>query len=203
MLHDIGKIGIADVILARDEADLSSDEQKEYRAHSVRGQTAVDSVEDLRSAGLLIRHHHEAFNGAGFPDGLKGNAVPLGARIIAVSDYMDRAIARSQSGDPVDSALALLRQEAGKRIDPALVPLIEGPARELYPAVIRSGATRELELLPTDLKDGMVISRNLLSGTGVLLLGKGITLSKTHIASLVRHFQNDPPKGGVFVQVKR
>jgi hypothetical protein len=163
----------------------------------------VSAVEDLRDSGLLIRHHHEAFNGAGFPDGLRGEAIPLGARIIAISDYMDRAIAKSQSTNPVDSALALLRQEAGQRLDPALVPLIESPARELYGAFIRSDAGRELELLPKDLKEGMVTVRNVVSGTGVLLLGKGITLSKTHLSALVRYFQNDPPKGGVFVSVKR
>jgi response regulator RpfG family c-di-GMP phosphodiesterase len=203
MLHDIGKIGIADVILAREEAELTEEERKEYRTHGVRGQTALDSVEDLRGAALLIRHHHEAFNGTGFPDGLRGEAIPLGARIIAAADYVDRAIAKSPSGSAVESALFLLRGEVGRRLDPELAPLVATAARALFAEFSPPAESRELELLPGDLKEGMVISRNLLSGTGVLILGKGITLTKKSLASLVRYFHNDPPRGGVFVNIKR
>ena len=89
-LHDIGKIGIPDIVLLKDPAALTPDEMVEYKKHPILGQSAVDAVEGLRDAGVLIRHHHESFDGSGFPDGLKGTAIPLGSRIIAIADAFDR-----------------------------------------------------------------------------------------------------------------
>jgi len=64
---------------------------KEYMCHSAGGPAAIDNIEDLRKAGVLICHHHEAYDGTGFPDKLKGENIPPRSRIIAVTDIFDRA----------------------------------------------------------------------------------------------------------------
>ena len=77
LLHDIGKIGISDLVLVKTWEQMEDKEKREYMKHPVRGQTAIDTIEDLRNVGVIIRHHHEWVNGQGFPDGLKGDQIPL------------------------------------------------------------------------------------------------------------------------------
>ncbi|MDZ7640803.1 MAG: response regulator [Desulfurivibrio sp.] len=76
LLHDIGKIGMPDVMLLVDPNKMDEAELKEYRAHPIRGQVALDRVEDLRESATIIRHHHENYDGSGFPDGLRRGDIP-------------------------------------------------------------------------------------------------------------------------------
>ncbi|HOJ15368.1 MAG TPA: HD domain-containing phosphohydrolase, partial [Deltaproteobacteria bacterium] len=89
LLHDIGLIGVPDVMLLKAESEMNADEIAEFRLHPIRGQAAVDQIEDLRPVSALIRHHHERYDGKGYPDGVKGEEIPLGARIMAVADHID------------------------------------------------------------------------------------------------------------------
>ena len=91
-LHDIGMIGAPDIVLLKNVGELSPDEMIEYVKHPVRGQATIDCIEDFRKPGILIRHHHEWYNGRGFPDGLKGENIPIGARIIGIADRFDRIL---------------------------------------------------------------------------------------------------------------
>jgi response regulator RpfG family c-di-GMP phosphodiesterase len=109
LLHDIGTIGISDTLLHGDVERMTEGELREYRSHSVRGQAAVDSIEDLRPAGVLIRHHHENFDGNGFPDRLSGSAIPLGARIIALADATDRLLSENRVDNSIERALHTVR----------------------------------------------------------------------------------------------
>jgi len=202
MLHDIGKIGMSDMVLLKQEEDMSPDELSEYRLHAVRGQSAVAAVEDLREAGLLIRHHHERYDGKGYPDCLKGETIPLGARIIAIADFSD-TVASLAKGMVVHAVIQRLRAESGKYLDPRMVPLAEQHVRTFYANLEHTTKIVEVEIQAKDLKDGYVISRDVLSGTGILLLGRGVQLSAKSIAALQRHLQNDPPKGGIFVQMQK
>ena len=85
-------------------ANFLPNEMAEYVKHPVRGQAAIDCIEDFRGPGILIRHHHEWYNGRGFPDGLKGDNIPIGARIIAIADRFER-ILHGEMQD-IESALA-------------------------------------------------------------------------------------------------
>ena len=67
----------------------------EYRKHPVRGQAAIHSNEPLARAGTFIRSHHEWFDGSGFPDGLKGDGIPLGGRIVSIADKQNRVLRRT------------------------------------------------------------------------------------------------------------
>jgi response regulator RpfG family c-di-GMP phosphodiesterase len=203
LLHDIGKIGIPDVLLIKSYEGMTREEQREYQLHPVRGQAAIDSIEDLRQIGTIIRGHHEAFNGTGYPDGLKSEKIPLGARIIAVADFFDRTFALQQAVNAVDLIWARIKQDIGVKFDPAVCLIIEKPIRNIYGRKTAKNDMVELELSIPDLTEGMLLSRDVRSGTGLLLLSKGTNLAAQNLQALKRHHQLDPSKGGVYVWAKR
>lgn len=203
LLHDIGKIGIPDILLQKDFDDMSSEELEEYMLHPVRGQAAIDSIEDLREAGILIRHHHESYNGKGFPDRLKGDNIPLGSRIIAMADAVDKAIGKLYGDNAIQVALKSVKEGLGGSFDPALYKAIKASVEEIYDKVLVRTDVVELELHPNNLKAGMVISRDVHSGTGLLLLSKGLQLNEKNIEAIRRYYKIDPSRNGVFVMVKR
>ena len=125
-LHDIGKIAIPDSIINK-AAELNPDEWGLMRQHTLIGERIVGSAPALRGAAPLVRSSHEAFDGSGYPDGLVGDAIPLGARIIAVCDAFDAMISnRSYSrARTIDAALAELQRCAGTQFDPTIVTAFE------------------------------------------------------------------------------
>lgn len=88
LLHDIGKIAVADSILLK-PGKLSADEWVEMRRHVVTGERILKRVPFLRPAASVVRHHHERYDGKGYPDGLAGEQIPLGARLFAIADTLD------------------------------------------------------------------------------------------------------------------
>jgi putative two-component system response regulator len=122
MLHDIGKIGVPDGILLK-PGSLTAEELERIQQHPAIGE---DIARPLRSAHALltiIRHHHERFDGTGYPDGLKGEDIPLLARIVAIADAFDAMTTnRPYRGARAEAeALDILEREAGRQWDPALV----------------------------------------------------------------------------------
>ncbi len=121
-LHDVGKVAISESILAKPEK-LDEDEWKIMRTHAALGQEIVTRIADLAPAGSAVRHHHERFDGAGYPDALAGDQIPLEARIVAVADAFsamtsDPPFRRSRG---TGGALRELRRCAGTHFDPAVV----------------------------------------------------------------------------------
>ena len=200
-LHDIGMIGAPDIVLLKNVGELSPDEMTEYVKHPVRGQAAIDCIEDFRGPGILIRHHHEWYNGRGFPDGLKGDNIPMGARIIAIADRFER-ILHDEMQD-IDSALAKVKSMLATQFDATLYTPLEKTARELFRSIERDTDSIEVELKTKDLAPGMVISRDVITGTGLLLLRKGTVLSDKNIETLKRAVNLDPSKSGIFVNKKK
>jgi GAF domain-containing protein len=126
-LHDIGKIGVPDAIL-RKPAPLDEDEWKVMRQHPVTGADIIQPVRRLCQAAPLVRHHHERFDGTGYPDGLSGETIPLGARVLAVVDAFsamtdDRVY---RKGLPRLKARSELERCAGTQFDPELVRIFLG-----------------------------------------------------------------------------
>jgi response regulator RpfG family c-di-GMP phosphodiesterase len=201
LLHDIGKIGISDNLLRGDIEKMSPEGINEYRQHAIRGQAAIDSIEDLRPAGVLIRCHHENFDGSGFPDRLAKGDIPVGARIIALADYMDRSFAINRADNAIDVTLQMAKSESGKKFDPALFPYMEKPFKETYAKLMGKTGMVEMELQAKDLLEGMVIAREVRSGTGLLLLGVGERLDPVNITALRRYFHIDPPEKGILVRI--
>ncbi len=95
LLHDIGKIGLSDGILNTKFIELPFPEAKAYRKHPLMGEAALNTLEDMKEVGAIIRSHHEYFNGTGFPNALAGQAIPIGARIVAIVEAYEEL----QSGD--------------------------------------------------------------------------------------------------------
>lgn len=122
LMHDIGKIGIGDSIL-HNPSKLSSKEYEIIKSHSVMGEEIIQPVGFLKKGLPLIRHHHERYDGRGYPDGLRGKAIPLMARIMAVADSFDAMT----SDRPYRKALSLeksireLKKESGTQFDPEIV----------------------------------------------------------------------------------
>jgi len=122
ILHDIGKLYINEGILSK-AGPLSEDEWIEMKRHPVIGAELLQSIPYLRSAISIIRHHHERWDGRGYPDRLAGKMIPLGARIVAVADSFDAmttARVYQQAVNPKE-ALEEIRAGSGIRYDPELV----------------------------------------------------------------------------------
>ncbi len=120
LLHDIGTLGLPDRLLVKREQQMTHDEVEEFRSHSVKGEAAVVKIELLREVGLYIRHHHESFDGNGYPDGLTGEQIPLGSRIIALADWIEDAYSNKTSPFANDPITQRLDWEMGTLFDPAL-----------------------------------------------------------------------------------
>ena len=122
VLHDIGKIGIKDEILLKPAA-LTPDERRIMQQHSVIGEAIVKPVRSLQRVVGLVRHHHERFDGGGYPDGVKGEDLPLGARILTVADGYDSMVTDRpyRKRLSLDEARAELRRAAGSQFDPQVV----------------------------------------------------------------------------------
>lgn len=122
LLHDIGKIGVPEPTL-RKPGPLTSEEWQAMRRHPVVGAQIVAPLEFFARSAPLIRHHHERWDGSGYPDGLAAHAIPLGARIVAVADVFDALTStrpyRAALGR--DAALAWLVAEAGRTLDDDVV----------------------------------------------------------------------------------
>ena len=122
LLHDIGKIGIADNILGKNSS-LTDKEFDKIKEHTVMGAKIIEPVDFLKNSYKAIYHHHEKYNGKGYPDGLKSEDIPILARIIAVADAYDamgsdRPYRKKLSKDKI---LKELRDQSGKQFDPEVV----------------------------------------------------------------------------------
>jgi putative nucleotidyltransferase with HDIG domain len=130
LLHDIGKIGIPEAVL-RKGGPLSPDEWILMQRHPIIGAQIVAPFEFFTAGAVIIRHHHERVDGSGYPDGLTGNAIPLGARIVAVADVFD-ALTSDRPYRPAmspDDALAHLMAQAGRGLDEEIVGAFIGLVR--------------------------------------------------------------------------
>ncbi len=127
LLHDIGKIGIPDTILTK-PGKLSAEEFRVIQQHPAMGAGIVESIPLLSHHAPAVRHHHERFDGDGYPDGLRGRHIPLAARIIAVADVLDALSSdRSYRGSlSLGTAVAEIGKASGKHFDPEIVGVIAG-----------------------------------------------------------------------------
>ncbi|HKX25595.1 MAG TPA: HD domain-containing phosphohydrolase [Actinomycetota bacterium] len=121
-LHDLGKVGIPEDILCK-TGPLSGEEWAIMRRHPLIGAQIVAPIRFLGEAAQVIRHHHERFDGTGYPDGLAGRAIPVSARIFAVADSFDAMISDRpyRPARPVEAALEEIRDGAGTQFDPEVV----------------------------------------------------------------------------------
>ncbi|MPZ69808.1 MAG: HD domain-containing protein [Actinobacteria bacterium] len=125
ILHDVGKIGIPDEVLRKD-GPLTEDEWAMMRTHPAIGKRMLEGIDFLKAALPVIYHHHERWDGTGYPMRLKGDQIPLGARIVAVCDAFDAMTTDRpyRKAFPIEHALDEIVKNAGIQFDPVCAALL-------------------------------------------------------------------------------
>jgi putative nucleotidyltransferase with HDIG domain len=126
LLHDVGKIAVSDSILLK-PSKLSEYEWKEMRGHPTEGYRLLQRIDFLRTSAEIVYSHHEHYDGSGYPRGLKGEDIPLGARLFAVADVFDAITSDRPYHRPLgySEAVEVVRRESGRHFDPAVVEVFE------------------------------------------------------------------------------
>ncbi|MEW6096071.1 MAG: HD domain-containing phosphohydrolase [bacterium] len=122
LLHDLGKIGISDEILLKPDK-LTDEEYSQMKNHPLKSESILRVIAFLREILPIIRHHHEHYDGRGYPNGLKGEKIPLGSRIIAVADAFDAITSDRpyRNAKPIERAVEILKECSGTQFDPEIV----------------------------------------------------------------------------------
>ena len=144
-LHDIGKIGVPDLILNKPER-LTGAEYEMIKAHPEIGYDIVNSIPQLEEIALYVRHHHERWDGKGYPHGLKGKEIPFGARIIAVADTFDAITSSRPYRDKRShlNAFDEIRRASGSQLCPEVCAVFLGIHDEI--TEILDDVNTEIEL---------------------------------------------------------
>jgi response regulator RpfG family c-di-GMP phosphodiesterase len=166
LLHDIGKVGFSDLLLTTPLTLLHGESLGQFRKHPQHAEQLLMPLEELQGSAVIIRHHLERFDGNGFPDGIAGLEIPLGARILAVAaDYYNlQHGAMVQRHLRADEARSLITSASGKRYDPHVVAA--------FRQIVDSGKTDPggVQVLARELRAGMKLARDLISSDGLMLL---------------------------------
>jgi diguanylate cyclase (GGDEF)-like protein/putative nucleotidyltransferase with HDIG domain len=146
LLHDIGKLAVPEHILSK-PGPLTQEEFQKIRIHPQVGAEIIAAVPFPYPVAPLIMSHHERWDGKGYPQGLAGDDIPIGARILTIVDYYDAVTTERPYHKALsnDSALGLLRHEAGRALDPRLVPIFI----EMLPALVAEFGHEEQEVVET------------------------------------------------------
>jgi response regulator RpfG family c-di-GMP phosphodiesterase len=205
LLHDIGKLGFPPKLLEYKEDEWSTEERNIFKNHPIYGQETVHFINKLTHVSILIRTHHERYDGLGYPDRLKEEEIPLGAKIIAVADAYDKIVnLHVNLGNAVtaakaskvgakyeealrESAVDYLKRESFQAFDPEIIKhfltLIKTKKVSIVPE-------RRISIL--DVKEGMILAKPLYSSSGRFLLPQKSLLTAGIIRKLKLLNQNDP-----------
>lgn len=182
-LHDIGLVAIHRDVIRRWELSpgaLSPDELKVVQSHPILGQDLVKFGHHLEEVGVIIRAHHERFDGHGFPDGLKGEEIPWLARLLAV------AVGFAESNLDETSTIESIKLGSGTQYDPEAV-------RAFLRALPKTTISRkEREVLIAELQPGMVLAKGIYTPNGLLLVPEGQPLNESAIGKILSHNKTSP-----------
>ncbi len=189
LLHDIGKIGFSDTLLSTPLTQLQGDSLGRFRKHPLRAAELLMPLEELRGSAAILRGQLERFDGTGFPDGIAGLAIPIGARILALAaDYYNlQQGAMVQRHLRADEARSLILNASGTRYDPNVVAVFRQIAGS-NPGADTAGS----EMLSGELLPGMVLARDLVSRDGLMLLSVDHVLD----ARMIQQVQDFETKSG-------
>ncbi|XOZ32887.1 HD domain-containing phosphohydrolase [Halomonadaceae bacterium KBTZ08] len=191
LLHEVGKLSLNDDVLGRSETQLTFRDLSEYRQYPTLGEMALMPIKALRPCAELIRSHMENLDGSGFPDGLAGDAVPLGARIIRASrDFVGQQtpLLREVPASPPE-AYSNMKEHSGRYYDPAVLAALEPLVNQF--TLEPQDDTTGMMLPISDLRPGMELTRDIVSTNGILLMVKGTVLNESAIKHLQRMSRED------------
>jgi response regulator RpfG family c-di-GMP phosphodiesterase len=188
LLHDIGKLGLPDELLGKAYNTLSAEHRAQVMKHPIIGQNILMGIDKFKEAAVLVRHHHECYDGSGYPDRLSGIAIPQGSRILQVVNEYDSLQIGTLVQRPLKpgEAMSFLVENRGKRYDPVAVDTFF----KLISETQKTGPV-EVPLRSMHLKPGMVLTRDLNHGDGYMLLAKGSILTAEIIAQLIKMEHSD------------
>ena len=153
LLHDIGKLAVPEHIVSK-PGKLTREEFEKMKIHPMVGAEILERVEFPYPVAPIVRAHHEKWDGSGYPLGLKGDAIPIGARILAAVDFLDAMSSDRQyrRGLPLDDVIKRLFAEAGKSFDPKVVDILMSDYRELEELVRQRAHEGVRAKLSTEIK---------------------------------------------------
>src|SRR5438034_9034616 len=152
LLHDIGKIAVPESIISK-PGKLTPEEFEKMKVHPVVGAEILERAQFPYPVVPIVRSHHVKWDGSGYPDGLKGEEIPIGARILSTVDCLDALASDRQyrRAMPIDKAMAIVADESGSSFDPRVVEILKQRYRELE-VKARTANVTELGTLSTDAK---------------------------------------------------
>jgi len=200
-LYNVGKLTWNDQLLSSPSDTLYKQERDRYREYPGLGENLLMTLEPLQDAARLIRHHQERWDGSGFPDRLKGDAIPFGARLLKLAvDFIELQrgmILEKRLGR--DEALLLIKKYSGRLYDPVLCEQFVELCTNLAPDL----ALADPSILAVDtrhLEPGMTLARNLHADNGMLLLNEGKPLTRFLIEKLVAFEATEGARYTLFVR---
>ncbi|MBZ5599318.1 MAG: diguanylate cyclase [Acidobacteriia bacterium] len=162
VLHDIGKLAVPEHIISK-PGKLTPEEFEKMKIHPIIGAEILEQVEFPYPVVPIVRAHHEKWDGSGYPNGLQGEAIPVGARILAAVDCLDALASDRQyrRGLPLDEAMARVAEEAGKSFDPRVVEILQRRYTELERLAHQTPAKK-----PATLSKDVKVERGLAPAAG-------------------------------------
>lgn len=188
LLHAIGKVGFDDTMLGTALSSMDAHQKDLYRKHPRRAEQLLMPLSELKSTLDIVAAQLERYDGSGYPQGLAGRHIPLGARVLAVAidfDSLQIGVMEPRTYSS-QQALAQILQGRAHQYDPLVVDALVALEGHSLPDDTPPDAPRELSLRSADLKDGMVLARDLISPSGLLLLTSGHVLD----AAVIRKIQS-------------
>ncbi len=201
-LYNIGKLSWTDSMMTAPADLLHHNDQERYRGYPKQSESLLMTLDPMKDAARLILHHQERWDGTGFPDRLKGEAIPLGSRWLKLAvDFIElqRGLILERQMNS-DEALVYIRQYAGRLYDPDLVEDFIQVCAAYQSDVSLADPTVKV-LTTRDLATGMILARNLNADNGMLLLNAGKVLSGPLVEKLIAFEAMEGAKYSVFVKV--
>ncbi|BBO66791.1 two-component system response regulator [Desulfosarcina alkanivorans] len=179
LLHDIGMVGIPKGILNKSRTEMINDERQLYQSHAAMGARILGEIEIMKPAALLVGMHHEQINGKGFPDGLAGDDIPVGAQLISAASIYDNMIHRGKIA--LDDIPERLQRINGYLLSPQVVALLlEVNVARQHDLARQTDEERSLD----ELTAGMVLAANVRMKTGAFVMAAGTALDDYGIEKL-------------------
>ncbi len=179
LLHDIGMVGVPAAVINKRRTEMIADESRQYRSHAEVGARIVGEIESMKAAARLIGMHHEQHNGKGFPDGLVGDEIPIGAQLISAASIYDNLIHRGRI--PFEDIPDNLQRMRGYQLSPEIVAML----LTINIARQHDFARRtDHEKLLDELVPGMVLAANVRMNAGAFVMAAGTELNAYRIDRL-------------------
>lgn len=184
LLHDIGMVGLPKSILNKRRTEMVNDERQLYQSHAAMGERIIGEIDILKPVALLVRMHHEQFNGFGFPEGVAGDDIPIGAQLIAAASIYDNMIHKGNIA--LDDIAENLQRIRGYQLAPQIVTLLLAlNVERQHDQARKTHAEYSLD----DLAAGMVLAAHVRMKSGAFVMAADTQLDD-HAIDKLKHYHS-------------